>query len=263
MEIPKTESVDAGSSIVPEPNPNLGGAPEGETIKTEGEDEAGQAANKNYEELEAKLGTQGQELGELRTFFENISPLLDKLDESPEVVQAIIDGKIDTNIATALAEGRVDIKDVATVTKAHETVKKELGTKEYKSTSPEEVKQLVEDEVGKARKEMEEKSSLEDFQKYSQSFIEKTSDFKDYAEEIDKWLDNHDVTDVKVAYYAVKGEKSEAAAKSQADAEEAKQAKALVANAGGGAAIAQFTPEGIPIADSLIGGGKNPNSIFS
>ena len=262
MEIPKDESVETGSSVVPEPNPNLGGAPEGETIKTEGGKEAGQENSKNYEELETKLGKQGQELGELRTFFENISPLLDKLDESPEVVQAIIDGKIDTNIATALAEGRVDVRDVADVTKAHEVVKKELGKKDYKSTSPEEVKKLVEEEVGKARKEMEEKTSLEDFQKYSQNFIDNTSDFKDYAEEIDKWLDNHDVTDVEIAYYAVKGKQSESAAKEEAEKAEAARAKELVANAGGGAATAQFTPDGTPMVDSLIRGGRNPNSLF-
>jgi len=262
METPKTGSDDAGSPIVPEPSPNLEGAPEGETIKTEGGKEAGQENSKNYEELEAKLGTQGQELGELRTFFENISPLLDKLDESPEVVQAIIDGKIDKDIATAITEGRVDVRDVADVTKAHEIVKKELGKKDYKSTSPEEVKKLVEEEVGKARKEMEEKTSLEDFQKYSQNFIDNTSDFKDYAEEIDKWLDNHDVTDIKIAYYAVKGQQSESKAKEQAEIEEAKRAKDLVANAGGGAATAQFTPDGTPMVDSLIGGGRNPNSLF-
>jgi hypothetical protein len=35
-----------------------------------------------------------KELAEYKTFFENISPLLDKLDKSPELVQAIVDGEV-------------------------------------------------------------------------------------------------------------------------------------------------------------------------
>lgn len=35
-----------------------------------------------------------KDLAEYKTFFENISPLLDKLDKSPELVQAIVDGGV-------------------------------------------------------------------------------------------------------------------------------------------------------------------------
>lgn len=77
-----------------------------------------------YEELQTKLGSQGQELGEYRQFFQGISPLLDKLDEQPELVQAIIDGKVNSELAKAAAEGKVQIEDAAIVSKAHEEVKK-------------------------------------------------------------------------------------------------------------------------------------------
>jgi len=261
MEIPQTGSSDGGSPIVPSPNQaNLGGSPGGETTKTEGENN--QDNSKNYEELEARLGKQGTELGEYRTFFENIAPLLDKLDKSPELVQSIIDGKIDSEIATAIAEGRVSIKDVQAVEEAHKQVKKNIGKEAYNLATPETVTKLVEKEVSKFRKEIEEKAALETFQTYSQKFIESTPDFDEHADAIDKWLDEHDVTDISVAYYAVKGQKSEAAAKEEAARVNADRARNLIANAGGGGQTAQFTKDGSPIVDSLISGTPNPNSIF-
>ena len=97
----------AGSPIVPAPGQP--GAPAGQTNTTGG----ATGDTKNYDELVARFGTQGQELGEYRQFFQNIAPLLDKLDQAPELVQAIIDGKVDKNIAQAVMEGRVDVRDAA------------------------------------------------------------------------------------------------------------------------------------------------------
>lgn len=246
-----------GSPIVPAANQNQG-APAGQTNKTGGAVDNSKA----YDELQTRFGAQGQELGEYRQFFQNIAPLLDKLDQSPEMVQAIIDGKLDKSIAKAVLENRVDIRDAAAVQQAHESVKTALGTKKYDAASPEEIEKMVEAKVGKFRAEFEEKADLQTFQEYTQKFIETTPDFQEYADEIDKWLDSHDVTDIEVAYYAVKGQMSEAAAKKAVETATAERAKDMMANAGGGGERATYAQDGTPLVDKLISGRPNPNSFF-
>ena len=249
----KTGSGLPGSPSVPAPSQT--GTPAGETNKTGGD-------TKNYDELAARFGTQGQELGEYRQFFQNIAPLLDKLDQAPELVQAIIDGKVDKNIAQAVMEGRVDVRDAAIVTKAAETVKEKLGTEKFDLSTPEAITKLVQAEASKIRKEFEEKSDLQTFQDYTQKFIEKTPDFQEHAAEIDKWLDSHDVSDIEVAYYAVKGQMSEANAKKAAEVAQGERAREVIANAGGGGNTAQYSEDGTPLIDKLISGQVNPNSFF-
>jgi hypothetical protein len=253
----KTGSGLPGSPNVPAPVSNPG-APAGQTNKTGG----ATGDTKNYDELAARFGTQGQELGEYRQFFQNIAPLLDKLDQAPELVQAIIDGKVDKNIAQAVMEGRVDVRDAAIVTKAAETVKEKMGAEKFDLSTPEAITKLVQAEASKIRKEFEEKSDLQTFQDYTQKFIEKTPDFQEHAAEIDKWLDTHDVSDIEVAYYAVKGQMSEANAKKAAEAAQGERAKELLANASGGGNTAQYTEDGTPLIDKLISGQVNPNSFF-
>jgi len=242
---------------VPSPKPDQG-KPEGETVVTGG----ATGDSKAYDELMSRFGTQGQELGEYRQFFQNIAPLLDKLDQAPELVQAIIDGKVDKNLAQAVLEKRVDIKDAAIVQKASEQVKKDLGAKAYEMATPESIQKLVEEEVSKFRKDFEEKADLQSFQDYTQKFIEKTPDFQEYADAIDKWLDEHDVADVEVAYYAVKGKLSEANAKKAAEVAAGERAKDVMANAQGGNQSAQYASDGTPLIDKLISGRPNPNSFF-
>src|ERR1035437_2069752 len=120
METLNTGSGTPGSSIAPARTRS--GTPAGQAATTGGATDT----QKSYEELMSRFGTQGQELGEYRTFFQNISPLLDKLDQAPELVQAIIDGKVDKGIAQAVMEGRVDIRDAAIVQQAADTVKEKL-----------------------------------------------------------------------------------------------------------------------------------------
>jgi ATP-dependent exoDNAse (exonuclease V) alpha subunit len=62
-------------------------------------------------ELMGLVERQGQELGEFRKFFSDIAPLLDKLDKSPEIVQAIMNGRITTDIAKALTEDNLNPKE--------------------------------------------------------------------------------------------------------------------------------------------------------
>ncbi len=247
-------------------DPNFGSANAGSPSNVPaaaGETSGNSDTSKNYDELASRFGAQGQELGEYRQFFQNIAPLLDKLDASPELVQAILDGKVDKEIAQAVVEGRVDVRDAAVVAEAHANVQADLGKKAYDLATPEAITKLVQSEVSKVRLEIEEKADLANFQDYTQKFIEKTPDFQEYATEIDKWLDTHDVADIEVAYYAVKGKMSEGKAQDLAERAAAERAKEIVANATGGNQSAQFTPDGSPLVDSYIAGRPNPNSFFS
>lgn len=218
---------------------------------------------KMYKELEGKLGTQGQELGEYRTFFQNVSPVLDKLEQNPSMVQAIIDGKIDENLAKAVFEGRVNISDAQIVSQAHTEVKKDLGTTGYNAMTPEDITKLVEQKTNEIRKEFSEKTEEASFIDKTNKFIEKTSDFAKYADAIDKWLDTHEVTDIEVAYYAVKGQMSEAEAAKTAEQIAAEREKEMALNASGGGTRAQYSgDEGRAIIDSLVAARTNPNSFY-
>lgn len=217
-----------------------------------------------YEELERKMGSQGQELGEYRSFFEGVAPLLDKLDKSPELVQAIINGKVDESLAKSVLEGKIQIGDAAAITQAHTEVKKDLGTKAYEKASPEDIAKLVEERVNAVKAEMQGAlKESEDARKFEQSvneFISKTADFANYASEVDQWLDAHpDVTDIEVAYYAVKGKLSEKDAVKIAEAEAAEHAKNLALNAGGGNGSSTQFPEGVNPIDVLVAPRSNPN----
>jgi len=254
-------SADAGNPIANNvPNVNdLGETPK-EVEKDEKEIDPTQ-----HKELESLVGRQGQELGEFRKFFSDISPLLDKLDKSPEIVQAIIDEKITPELAKAVMEGKFTIGDAEIVSKAHEEVKKELGKETYKGTSADEVTKLVEEKAkeikGEFQKELKERDDLNAFESSVNDFISRTPDFTKYASEIDKWLDDHDVTDIAVAYYAVKGELSEKEAKKQADIDKAEAEKSGALNMGGGASRSSHIVKDANTFDSLVASKANPNNI--
>lgn len=255
-------SANAGSPIassVPNPNNPMGGA--GQTqVASVGVDLA------QHKELESLVGRQGAELGEFRKFFSDISPLLDKLDKSPEIVQAIVDGNITAELAKAAMEGKVSIGDAKIVSKAQEEVKKDLGKEGLKNTSSDEVSRLVEEKAKEIKsefqKELKERDDLSAFESSVNDFIARTPDFATYASEIDTWLDNHDVTDIAVAYYAVKGELSEREAKKQAEIDQAEAAKGMAMNQGGGRSAVTHLRGDENVVDTLIASKANPN-IFS
>jgi len=83
-----------------------------------------------YKNLESIVGKQGQELGEYRKFFDEVAPLLEKLDKNPDLVTAIIDGKVDSNLVKAAMEGKITIGEAQVISKANAEVKKDLGNKE-------------------------------------------------------------------------------------------------------------------------------------
>lgn len=249
-------------------NPNeLGSAAAGSPIvaAAAGSASAGSPIDQEqYANLEQLVGKQGQELGEFRQFFNDVSPLLEKLDKSPELVKAIIDGKIDTDMAKAALDGKITIGEAQVVNKAVADVKKDLGLKAFRSASSDDVTKLVEDKISEMRSEF--KTSLKEiedtrsFESQVNDFISKTPDFPEYAKEIDRWLDSHDITDIEVAYYAVKGQVSEREAKKRAEEAQGEYAKDVALNAGGGNSRVTYSGEGAAnMADSLIAGRSNPN----
>lgn len=233
------------------------GAPAGQPTTPVGQ---GVVDEKMYKELETKLGTMGNELGEYRTFFQSVSPLLEKLDQAPDIVQAILDGKIDSSLAKAAYEGRVDIKDAAVVSQASQAISQALGQKGAESLTVSQIEKLIEDKAKEIRNELDEKTSLAAFEERTTDFIASTKDFPEFAGEIDKWLDAHpDVNDVEIAYWAVKGKLSSSVAQKTAEEIAAENAKNLMANASGGGVHANASQDGVSIVDQLISGSVNPN----
>ena len=256
-------SAPAGSpEVTSVPNPNSFGGAVGETQNVV----APQTDPNQIKELESLVGRQGTELGEYRKFISDISPLLDKLDNSPELIQAIVDGKITSDLAKAAMEGKVSITDAEIVNTAAAEVKKDLTKEEYKGASPEEIAKLIEDKAkeikGDLQKELKERDDLNAFESGVNDFISRTADFPKYAKEIDTWLDEHDVTDIAIAYYAVKGELSEKEARKQAEIDQAEAEKAGALNMGGGSGNATHRIAGDDnMIDSLISNKANPNSF--
>ena len=268
----KEGSAEAGSPIEGVPNPNSFDGAVGQTPEEKGNNEkddkgpgekAPQINPDVHKDLESLVGRQGKELGEFRKFFSDISPLLDKLDNSPEIVQAIVDGNITVDLAKAAMEGKVSIEDAKIVSKAHEEVKKDLGKEGYKGTSPDEVSKLVEDKAKEIKSEFQEelkkRDDLNAFEAEVAEFVSNTPDFKDFALKIDKWIDDHDVDDIRVAYYAVKGEISEKEAQKQADIDKAEAEKRGALNMGGGSGNATHLKGDEKVVDSLIASKSNPN----
>lgn len=221
-----------------------------------------------YEALETKLGSQGTELGEYREFFNQIAPLLDKLDRQPELVQAIIDGKVDSTLAKAVLENKVSIKEAETVTKAHEEVKKDVGQQAYNAMKPEEIEKLISDKVEKMsttisdrlKKNIDEVEEMRTFEKRTSDFIASTPDFAEYAEEINKFIDEHEnIDDIEIAYKAVKGEVLDRKNKEAQQKDAGEAAKAVAADAGGGPSQNASVVQDKKVVDELIGGKTNPN----
>lgn len=255
------ESVPEAGSSTTDPQVDAPGGESGEDASShvEGSDFVPKS---QYEELQTLLGQQGAELGEYREFFNKVTPLLDKLEDKPDLIQAIIDDKIDENLIKSVAEGEVTLKTAKEVTKAHGEVKKDLGKKEYTGMSPEKVEELVAAKVKENTSELErklsEKEELKDFESRTNSFIDETPDFPDYADRISQWFEDHpEQDDIRVAYDAVKG-KTLAEQEGIAAAE---AAKSIASNAGGGDAPQSGTIQSEELVDSLISTKSNPNML--
>jgi len=224
-------------------------------------------SKKDYEELQKKLGENSAELGGLRNFFTEVHPLLEKLQDQPDVIQAIIDGKIDSSLAQAVLEGKVKIGDAKDVAEAHAQVKEDLGKDKYDKLGPDEIKKLVTDRLEESMKPVIDKlmKSEQHFNKAltdAEERREYTPDYQDFAADIDKWFDEHpNQFDIEVAYYAVKGKQTTAEARKKAEEVAAEEAKKLAANAGGGQSRGNASVNDPDLVDKLFGDIRNPNSI--
>ena len=253
----KNGSAEAGSPEAGNAGPQTG-QPD-DTGKTGGPS----ISKAQYEALEKRLGEQGQELGDYRSFVKNITPLLDKLDAQPEVIQAILDGKIDSELAKAAMEGKINVEDAQKVSDAHDKVKKDMGTK-YDSAAPADIEKRIEAEFAKARsdfdKKLKESEERRAFQDSVSSFIGRTPDFPEYAEEVEKLvLENPKIDDIELAYNVVKGKKLQAEAAKKSASEAGEAAKNMAANAGGGSSQGgQFVSDQDTV-DKLIAHRSNPN----
>lgn len=237
------------------------GSPEGNESANAGSSTVDLAQHQNLEKL---VGKMGEELGEHRKFMTDMAPLFEKLDSNPELVQAILDGKIDAELTKAVVEGKVTVGDAKAITEAHTEVKKELGEKKYEKASADDIAKLVDDRVSAIRGELMDKikadEDLRSFEANVADFIANTPDFAKYAEDVNSWLDNHDVTDIRIAYYAVKGELSEKEARDQAAKDQAEYEKNLILNAGGGNSRVTYSGgDAGKIVDSLIAGKTSAN----
>lgn len=201
------------------------------------------------------------ELTEYKQFFGGISPLLEKLDKNPDLVQAILGDKIDAAFAKAALDGTLTVKEAQAASQAVAEVKQEVGAAAAASMTPEAFSKLVEDKMAALESKLTEKDSMRDFETYTNGFIASTPDFEKYSGAISTWLDEHDVTDIRVAYYAVKGELSEKEAKAAADVAAAENAKNVLLNAGGSGVRADTMINGVPLVDTLIASHSNANHL--
>ncbi len=223
-----------------------------------------------YEELEQKLGTQGKELGEYRSFIKDITPLMEKLEGKDEIVQAILDDKITPDLAKAVSEGKVSISDATEVADAHKEVKKDLGKKEYEKASPEEIENLISDKVDKIveeksvvlDKKISDSNEMRDFDDNVKEFVKNTPDWDEYSEQIaDFFKENPKQHDIRIAYDAVKGKALSAKKAEDDETIAAEKAKELAGNAGGGTSQGAAIIQEKSKVDELIADGSNPNIL--
>lgn len=218
-----------------------------------------------YEDLESKIGQQGEELGEYRKFLTEITPLLEELKKNPELVQYIAEGKVDENLAKAIAEGRVEVKNAMQVAQAHSEVQKDLG-KDYNKASAQDVERLIEEKVGKLEQKLSESvNDVEERRKFENTvneFIENTEDFQQYAGEIEKFFEEHpDQFDIRTAYYAVKGRTMTKAEAAKAEEQIAEERKRVAMNAGGGMSQGGALRVGEDAFETLVSPRGSPNRL--
>lgn len=260
----KIVSADAGSTKT---GPDSSGG-EGQPDKKPQASNEEMVPKSQYAELEKKLGEQGRELGENRDFIQGISPLLTKLENKPDLVEAILEDKINPEVLEAALKGEVSTKEATTVSQAHEEVKKELGKEGYKQASAQEIEDRISKRVSELIGKTEEKFSkqlieaeqMREFENRVSTFIANTSDFSKYAPEVEKYLDSHPgLDDIEVAYHAVKGFDLGKKADQDRDAAAGEAAKEVAANAGGGGVQRTKVIDDKSIVDQLIGTPRNPN----
>jgi len=274
----KNESEKSGSSIDNyldggSVDPNKAGSEGQSTEKNEpakkDESEIETVPKGQYAELEIKLGTQGEELGTYRKLFEDTAPLLEALNDDPDLAKAILEGKISSQLLEDVVSGKVKKEDAEVVTKAHEEVKKEVGDKKYEAMTPEQVNKLVTEKatelVGavekKFSKNLSDMEKMASYQKVISNFIAETPDFPEYAKRVEDLIDSTGITNIKIAYDAVKGHALQEKYKVEEAKAAAETAKKVAANAGGGDSQATAKVMAGDIFDKMVAGQGNANVL--
>jgi len=271
----KIESVDAGNSnnsndLIskdgPTANEIAGGKPD-KSVSQEKVNSEDYIPKKQYDELTSKLSEQGIEVGELREFAKEVSPLIEKIRENPALVEAIMNDKIDLELAQAVMDGKVTIKEATEVAEAHEEVKKELGEKEYSKTSEKDIEKLISDKLKDVDSKIEKKFNEvnvkfegKKIEEDTAEFIKNTPDYLEYAEQVADYLKETGKWDISEAYYIVKGKALTEKAVKENDKNASEAAKDIAANAGGGSSQGGKI-SGRDLVDDLIAGGRNPNYL--
>ncbi len=272
----KTESVNAGNSetLISKDGPTANEMVVGKPDKSVSQKEINlddYVPKKVHEEATSKITEQGTELGELREFAKEVSPLIEKMRENPALVEAIMTDKIDLDLAQAVIDGKVTVKEATEVAEAHEEVKKELGEKEYAKTSEKDIEKLISDKLSDKLKDVDSKIEKKfnevnvkfegkKIEEDTAEFIKNTSDYLEYAEQVADYLKETGKWDVSEAYYIVKGKALTEKAIKENDKNAAEAAKDIAANAGGGSSQSGKI-EQRNIIDDLIAGGRNPNAF--
>ena len=241
------------------------GSPESMDTDPTLEGGVGQSEDANAQEL---IGRQGKELGDYRSFFEEISPLLERLDADPELTRAILDGKVSSQMLKPVSEGEIPLKVATDVTKAHEEIKKELGKSTYEKLSPQQLEDRImkkfekrlDDFQNNVTTKLSEDKTLRELEDATSEFINSTPDFGKYADAIDTWFDEHpNITDIDVAYDAVRGKALSQERAEQSQVDTAQKAKELAGNAGGGTGQSTGYFDNREMVDKLIAGRSSPN----
>ncbi len=230
----------------------------------EGAESSNTVPKEQYDNLEKKLGEMGEKMGEYTSFYEEIYPLLTKLKDDPELANAILDGSISSELIKPVLEGEVSQEKAETVSEAHKEVKDELGEKKYKDMPVADIEKLVSEKVQgvetKFQQSLTEIEANRDFKESLNNFVNNTPDWHEYAQDIDKWLDEHpDQYDFKIAYQVVKGERLAVEAEANKAKNAGEAAKEVAANASGGASSGATIIKDENVADQLIANVGDPN----
>lgn len=206
-----------------------------------------------YEELFSKFGKQGEELGIYRKYAEEFEPIMKLMEDNPEIEEALLSGKLDSELAKAVLDGRVTKEQATEVAEAHQQVKKDMTKDEYKEASPdkilEEMGKIVDAKLQEALKPAIEQSEKKINDLSSQmstqqriaaneqkirEFIAATQDFGEYSSEIQERMEARPGLSIVEAYELVKAKHIlEQASKERSD-HDARSSKEVAANARGG-----------------------------
>jgi len=233
--------------------------------ETQESDSKSTITEQQYKELEKKLGSQGEELGKYRKLFEDTAPLLEKLNNDPELAKAILEDRIDSSLIKDVVEGKTSQEDAEAVSQANKEVKQEVGEEGYANLTSKQIEDLIEKKVNEKEKkitqDLNERERMQEYQKSISDFIANTPDFAEYADEIDKFVEQTGVTDIKVAYDAVKGRALQRQQEEQKEDEESEAAKKVASNAAGGSSQASGKIKDEDAFDKLVGKHQDPNAF--